>query len=205
MKIIAIGWNYPKHNAELGHSVIKPNSPVIFLKPETAVLKDNEPFYLPDFSNDIQYETELVFRISKMAKNVDVKFASRYYDALGLGIDFTARDLQNQFKEVGNPWELCKAFDNSAPISAFVPISQLSNISAVHFSLQFNNKIVQQGCSSDMFFSIDEIIAFVSRFITLKTGDLIFTGTPEGVGKVSVGDHLIGFIEEQKMFDFFVK
>lgn len=203
MKIIAIGWNYMEHNKELNRENLSPH-PVIFMKPETALLKDNSPFYLPDFSSQIEYEVEIVVRISKMGKNIASKFAHRYYDAIALGIDFTARDLQNQLKEAGSPWDICKGFDNSAPISKFIPAQNL-NLSDLSFSLSLNGKNVQQGNTSNMIWNIDEIISFVSRYFTLKTGDLIFTGTPHGVGKISVGDHIEGFIGDEKMLDFDVR
>lgn len=203
MKIIAIGWNYMEHNKELNRENLPPH-PVIFMKPETALLKDNSPFYLPDFSSQIEYEVEIVVRISKMGKNIASKFAHRYYDAIALGIDFTARDLQNQLKEAGSPWDICKGFDNSAPISKFIPAQNL-NLSDLSFSLYLNGNNVQQGNTSNMIWNIDEIISFVSRYFTLKTGDLIFTGTPHGVGKISVGDHIEGFIGDEKMLDFDVR
>lgn len=203
MKIIAIGWNYMEHNKELNRENLPPH-PVIFMKPETALLKDNSPFYLPDFSSQIEYEAEIVVRISKMGKNIASKFAHRYYDAIALGIDFTARDLQNQLKEAGSPWDICKGFDNSAPISKFIPAQNL-NLSDLSFSLYLNGNNVQQGNTSNMIWNIDEIISFVSRYFTLKTGDLIFTGTPHGVGKISVGDHIEGFIGDEMMLDFDVR
>lgn len=203
MKIIAIGWNYMEHNKELNRENLPPH-PVIFMKPETALLKDNSPFYLPDFSSQIEYEAEIVVRISKMGKNIASKFAHRYYDAIALGIDFTARDLQNQLKVAGSPWDICKGFDNSAPISKFIPAQNL-NLSDLSFSLSLNGNNVQQGNTSNMIWNIDEIISFVSRYFTLKTGDLIFTGTPHGVGKISVGDHIEGFIGDEKMLDFDVR
>ena len=203
MKIIAIGWNYMEHNKELNRENLPPH-PVIFMKPETALLKDNSPFYLPDFSSQIEYEAEIVVRISKMGKNIASKFAHRYYDAIALGIDFTARDLQNQLKVAGAPWDICKGFDNSAPISKFIPAQNL-NLSDLSFSLSLNGNNVQQGNTSNMIWNIDEIISFVSRYFTLKTGDLIFTGTPHGVGKISVGDHIEGFIGDEKMLDFDVR
>lgn len=200
MKILAVGWNYLDHNKELNQGNL-PKQPVIFMKPETSLLRDNKPFFLPDFSSRIDYETEIVLRISKMGKNVSEKFADRYYDAIGLGIDFTARDLQNEFKANGTPWELCKAFDNSAPISQFLPKEDF-NLSNLNFSLNINGETVQKGNTKEMIFSPEKIISFVSRFFTLKTGDLIFTGTPVGVGPVKIGDHLEGFIEDQKLLDF---
>lgn len=202
MKIIAVGWNYAEHNKELNRINI-PEHPVIFMKPETALLKDNKPFFLPDFSNRIEYETEILIRISKMGKNISAKFADRYYDAIGLGIDFTARDLQNDFKAKGVPWEICKGFDNSAPISNFISKENF-DINNISFSLQINGKAVQTGNTKDMIFNVNAIIEYISKFFTLKTGDIIFTGTPVGVGPVKIGDHLEGFIENNKMLDFVV-
>ncbi len=200
MKIIAVGWNYMEHNRELNRVDI-PEHPVIFMKPETALLKDNKPFFLPDFSSRIEYETEVVLRISKMGKNISEKFADRYFDAVGLGIDFTARDLQGEFKQKGIPWEICKAFDNSAPVSQFIPKEEV-DVRNLDFSLKLNGEEVQRGNTCDMIFSVDKIIAYVSQFFTLKTGDLIFTGTPVGVGPVEIGDHLEGFIGDREMLDF---
>jgi len=204
MKIIAVGWNYVDHNKELSYKEL-PKEPVIFMKPDTALLRENKPFFLPDFSDDVQYETELVFHICKMGKNISEKFAPRYYDTVGLGIDFTARDLQRKFKESGNPWELCKGFDNSAPVSEFIPKEELGDLSSLPFSLDMNGTTVQQGNSSDMIFNIDAVIAYVSRFFTLKVGDLIFTGTPVGVGKVKIGDRLEGYLAGRKLLDFQVE
>ncbi len=200
MKIIAVGWNYTDHSKELNPDIL-PKHPVIFMKPETALLKENKPFYLPDFSERIDYECEIVVRISKMGKNISKKFANRYYDAIGLGVDFTARDLQNKFKGEGSPWEICKGFDNSAPVSDFISKEKL-DICNLNFSLVKNGETVQSGNTSEMIFSIDEIIEYVSRYFTLKTGDLIFTGTPVGVGPVKINDHLEGYIENNKMFSF---
>jgi len=203
MKIICIGENYPEHNKEL--NTANPGEPVVFIKPDTAVLKNNKPFYIPDFTNELHYETELIVKINRLGKNIAVKFASRYYDEIGLGVDFTARDLQRKLRAEGKPWEICKAFDNAAVIGNFLPISYFKNLQDISFHLNINEKTVQKGNSKDMIFSIDELIAYVSRFFTLKIGDILFTGTPAGVGKVSVGDHLEGYISEEKMFDFFVK
>lgn len=200
MKILAVGWNYADHCKELNPTKL-PKHPVIFMKPETALLKDNKPFYLPNFSERIDYECELVVRISKMGKNISKKFASRYYDEIGLGLDFTARDLQNGFKAAGAPWEICKGFDNSAPVSEFIS-KEGYDINNLNFSLKKNGETVQQGNTSDMIFSVDEIIEYVSKFFTLKTGDIIFTGTPVGVGPVKINDHLEGFIEDKMMFHF---
>jgi 2-keto-4-pentenoate hydratase/2-oxohepta-3-ene-1,7-dioic acid hydratase in catechol pathway len=203
MKIIAVGWNYALHNKELSHN-LPSREPVIFMKPDTALLRDNASFYLPDFSDDVQYETEVVFHICKIGKNIAEKFAYRYYDSVGLGIDFTARDLQRKFKQESAPWELCKAFDGSAPVSRFIPKEEFSDLNSLSFSLHRDDKILQEGNTRDMIFKIDAIIAYVSRFITLKTGDLIFTGTPVGVGTVKLGDRLEGYLEGKKMLDFYI-
>ena len=204
MKIIAVGMNYALHNKELGHTLVN-KEPVIFMKPDSAILKDGKPFFIPDFSNEVHYETELVVRINRLGKNIASRFAHRYYDALTVGIDFTARDLQRKFREAGNPWELCKGFDNSAAIGTFVPVTQFADVQQLQFSLQIDGQTVQQGCTANMLFGIDEIIAYVSKFVTLKIGDLLFTGTPSGVGPVSVGQHLQGFLEGEKLLDFHIR
>jgi len=191
MKIIAIGRNYAEHAKELNNPV--PAIPVIFMKPETAIIKDNKPFYHPDFSDDVHHEIEIVLKISKEGKHVNEKFAADYYDEIALGIDFTARDIQSRHKEKGLPWELAKAFDGSAPISAFVPKAKFAAIYDLNFKLDINGETRQH------------IIAFVSQYITLKKGDLIFTGTPSGVSKVKVGDRLEGYLEDEKLLDFYVK
>lgn len=203
MKIIAIGRNYAEHAKELNNPV--PTVPVIFMKPDTAVLKDNKPFYHPEFSADIHHEIELVLKISKEGKHVAEKFASNYFDEIALGVDFTARDLQQKHKEKGLPWELAKAFDNSAPVSKFLPKSQFSDLKNLNFRLELNGNTVQAGNTKDLLFSFESIIAFVSKYITLKKGDLIFTGTPQGVGKINVGDHLAGYLEEEKLLDFNIR
>lgn len=203
MKIICIGRNYIDHAKELSNPV--PKEPIFFLKPETALIQKKQPFYHPDFSDDVHYEVELVVLIDKVGKNISEKFAHKYYSSIGVGIDFTARDVQNACKEKGLPWEKAKAFDGSAPVSKFIPLETLQNQNDVAFSLEINDKKVQEGSSSQMLFSIDQIIAHVSQFITLKIGDLIFTGTPAGVGKVNVGDHLTAFIEDKKMLQLKVK
>ena len=202
MKIIGIGMNYAAHNGELGATTSA--QPVVFMKPDSALLRDNKPFFLPDFSSEIHYETEIVLRINKLGKNIAPRFASRYYDAIALGVDFTARDLQRDFREKGLPWELAKGFDNSAVISPFLPIEDFDK-NNIAFHLDINSTTVQTGNTADMIFSFDEIIAYVSRFFTLKIGDLIFTGTPSGVGKVNINDVLEGYIGEQKMFCFRIK
>jgi 2-keto-4-pentenoate hydratase/2-oxohepta-3-ene-1,7-dioic acid hydratase in catechol pathway len=203
MKIIAIGRNYAEHAKELNNPV--PIVPVIFMKPDTALLKENKPFYHPDFSEDIHHEIEIVLKISKEGKNISEKFAGNYFEEIGLGVDFTARDIQQKHKEKGLPWELAKAFDGSAPISEFVPKSKFSDIYNLNFKLDINQETKQQGNTKDLLFSFESIIAFVSKYITLKKGDLIFTGTPQGVGKVNIGDHLEGHLENAKMLDFYVK
>ena len=203
MKILCIGRNYADHISELNNE--RPSEPVIFLKPDTAILKDNEPFYHPDFSNDIHHEVEIVLKINKVGKNIDAKFAHKYYDEIGIGIDFTARDLQSKLKEKGLPWEKAKAFNDSAPISGFVSKSQFDDLQHLNFHLQVNENIVQKGNTEMMLWSFDEIIAEISKYFTLKTGDLIFTGTPAGVGKVVIGDRLTAFIEWKEMMSFEVK
>ncbi|MGD9928484.1 MAG: fumarylacetoacetate hydrolase family protein [Mangrovibacterium sp.] len=204
MKIICIGRNYSEHVRELNNDI--PTEPVIFMKPDSALLRNNEPFYIPDFSKDVHYECELIVRINRLGKNIETRFANRYYDELGLGIDFTARDLQNQLKDKGLPWEKAKAFDRSAVISSeFIPTSELPDLNAIRFQLKKNGETVQNGDSSFMLFPIDELISQVSKYFTLKIGDLIYTGTPAGVGPVAIGDRLEGFLENKKMFDFEVK
>lgn len=203
MKIICIGRNYAEHAKELNNPV--PTVPVIFMKPDTAILKDNKPFYHPEFSKDIHYELEIVLKVSKEGKHIAEKFAHKYYDEIGLGIDFTARDIQQKHKEKGLPWELAKSFDFSAPISRFIPKDQFKDLYQLNFHLELNGQTVQKGYTSDLLFQFEKLIAFVSQYITLKKGDLIFTGTPEGVGKVNIGDHLAGYLEGEKLLDFFVK
>jgi 2-keto-4-pentenoate hydratase/2-oxohepta-3-ene-1,7-dioic acid hydratase in catechol pathway len=202
MKIIAIGRNYAEHIKELQNE--RPDEPVVFLKPDTALLRDNAPFYYPDFSKDIHHEVEILLKISKEGKNIDPAFAHKYYDEIGIGIDFTARDLQQKCKTKGLPWEIAKAFNGSAPVSAFVPKTGY-NLSDLDFSLRINGEIRQQGNTKLMLFNFDTIIAYVSRFFTLKTGDIVFTGTPQGVGPVQVGDRLEAFIQDQPMLSFEVK
>lgn len=203
MKIIAIGRNYAAHAKELNNAV--PSKPIIFLKPDTAVLKDNKPFYLPDFSSDIHYELEIVLKVCKEGKHIAEKFASNYYDEIGLGIDFTARDIQSEHKEKGLPWDLAKAFDNSAVISNFLPKAEFSDLYDLHFELQVNKETRQQGHTANLLFSFEKIIAFVSQYITLKKGDLIYTGTPEGVGQVKQGDQLEAWLEGKQLLNFGVK
>ncbi len=203
MKIICIGRNYSEHAKELKNEV--PTEPVFFLKPDTALLKNGEAFYFPDFSNDIHYEVELVLLIQKNGKNISEKFAASYYEKIGIGIDFTARDLQQQCKEKGLPWEKAKAFDNSAPLGEFELKSNFADLQDIHFSLTINGEEKQKGLSGEMIFNFDKIISYVSKFVTLKTGDLIFTGTPAGVGSVKIGDKLEAFIGDKKMLQLEVK
>ena len=203
MKIICVGWNYPDHNTEMKHESV--GEPLIFMKPDSALLRENKPFFIPDFSKQVEYEVELVVRINRLGKNISEKFASRYYEEVALGVDFTARDLQQRQRVLGAPWEIAKAFDNSAVISDFIPLSTLANAEGISFSLSKNGVEVQRGNTRDMLFSVNQIIAYVSQFFTLKIGDLIYTGTPAGVGPVVIGDHLEGFIEGNKMLNFFVK
>jgi 2-keto-4-pentenoate hydratase/2-oxohepta-3-ene-1,7-dioic acid hydratase in catechol pathway len=203
MKIIAIGRNYTEHAKELNNPV--PQAPVIFMKPDTALLKDNKPFYLPEFSQNIQHEIELVLKISKEGKHISEKFAGAYFEEIGIGIDFTARDIQSRHKTEGLPWELAKAFDGSAPVSQFIPKDNFADLYALNIKLNVNGETRQQGNTQNLLFSFEHIIAFVSQYITLKKGDLIFTGTPAGVGKVSIGDRLEGYLEDKKMLDFYVK
>jgi 2-keto-4-pentenoate hydratase/2-oxohepta-3-ene-1,7-dioic acid hydratase in catechol pathway len=203
MKIICIGRNYAAHAKELKNEV--PVAPVFFMKPDTALLKDNAPFYYPSFSNDIHYEVELVVKISKNGKTILPQFAHKYYEQITVGIDFTARDLQQQCKEKGLPWEIAKSFDHSAVLGRFVNIADLQNKTQISFGLNLNNATVQQGDAAQMIFSIDQIIAYVSQFVTLKTGDLIYTGTPAGVGPVKIGDRLQAKIENELLLDFEIK
>ena len=205
MKIIAVGMNYARHNEELGHTE-ENREPVIFLKPDSAILRDGKPFFLPDFSQEVHYETEVVVHICRLGKHIAPRFASRYYDTVTVGIDFTARDLQRRFRELGHPWELSKGFDNSAAIGEFVPLSSAGgDVQNLNFRLDIDGQTVQQGCTADMLFRVDEIIAYVSHFMTLKMGDLLFTGTPAGVGPVSIGQHLQGYLGERKLLDFYVR
>ena len=205
MKIIAVGMNYARHNKELGHTQ-ENREPVIFMKPDSAILKDGKPFFVPDFSHEVHYETEVVVRICRLGKNIAPRFAHRYYDAVTVGIDFTARDLQRKFREAGNPWELCKGFDNSAAIGTFISLVQAGgDLQNLEFHLDIDGCEVQRGNTADMLFKIDDIIAYVSRFMTLKIGDLLFTGTPAGVGPVSVGQHLQGYLGEEKLLDFHIR
>lgn len=205
MKIIAVGMNYADHVKELDGSFVRPEEPVIFLKPDSALLKDGKPFFIPDFSQEVHYEAELVVRICRLGKNIAERFAHRYYDAVTVGIDFTARDLQRKARSVGNPWDLSKGFDSSAVIGDFVPVDKSPDIQQLTFRLDIDGKPVQRGNTADMVFKVDEVIAYVSRFYTLKIGDLLYTGTPVGVGPVHEGEHLQGYLEGEKLLDFYVR
>jgi len=203
MKILAIGRNYVDHAKELNNPV--PTEPVVFSMPDSALLKSNNDFYYPDFSKDIHHEVEVVVKINRVGKNIPIEFAHRYYEELALGIDFTARDIQAECKKKGLPWEKAKAFDGAAPISKFVPKAKFKDINALSFSLDINGKKVQAGNTSDLIFSIDYLISYLSKYFTLKIGDLIYTGTPEGVGPVKIGDHLVGVLEGEELLNFHVR
>ena len=203
MKIICIGLNYRKHALELGWPV--PDEPVVFLKPDSSILKNNKPFFLPGFSTDINYEVEVVLKISKLGKGISAKFAQRYFDEITLGIDITARDLQTRLKTAGMPWELSKCFDGAAPLGHFISVSSIKDINNLDFRLEINNEVRQQGNTSDMIFSINEIFEYVSKFFTLKTGDLIFTGTPPGVGQLHKNDNLVAYLGDEPVLDFMIK
>jgi acylpyruvate hydrolase len=203
MKILAIGRNYSEHAKELNNPV--PTEPVVFLKPDTALLREGKAFYHPDFSNDIHYEVELVVKIGKEGKHISEKFAKNYIEAIGIGIDFTARDIQEKCKQKGLPWEIAKAFDHSAPIGNFIAVSDIEDLGNISFSLQKNNETVQRGNSSDMIFSFEQIISYLSKRFTLKKGDLIFTGTPAGVGKINIGDRYEAFIGSESLLRLEVK
>ena len=203
MKIICIGRNYREHIKELNNAV--PTEPVFFLKPDTAIIKNNQPFFYPDFSNDIHHEVELVIKINRLGKNIEERFAPKYYNEIGIGIDFTARDIQQDCKEKGLPWEKAKAFDGSAPLGNFVSKNNFKDTKNLPFHLDVNGKTVQSANTKDMIFSFDAIIAYVSKFFTLKIGDLIYTGTPAGVGPVQQGDLLECYIEDKKLLKFGIK
>lgn len=203
MNIYAVGRNYVAHIEELNNE--RPEEPVIFTKPDTALLKDNEPLYYPDFTKDIHHEVELILRISKNGKHVQEKFASKYYDEIGLGIDFTARDIQSKLKAKGLPWDLAKGFDGSAPISRFVRKEQFSDLNDINFRLEVNGEVRQKGNTNMMLFNFDFIISYLSKYFTLRKGDLIFTGTPSGVGPVEIGNKLVGYIGDEKMLECEVK
>lgn len=203
MKIICVGLNYAHHIEEFNAQ--QPKEPVIFFKPDSAILRDNKPFYIPDFTKQLDYELELVVRINRLGKNIGERFAHRYYDSIALGIDLTARDLQRTAQSAGHPWALSKGFDGSAVLSEFIPLSDTQGVDNINFRLEKNGEVVQRGFSGDMLFKVDQLIAYISKYISLKIGDLIYTGTPAGVGSLAVGDHLQGYIEEQKLIDFHIK
>lgn len=203
MKIICIGRNYADHARELNNPL--PEKPVFFLKPDTALVQNNRPFFYPGFSREIHHEVELVLRINRLGRHIGEEFAHRYYDEIGVGIDFTARDLQDQCKQKGLPWEIAKAFDNSAPLGKFIPKSDIPDSANICLRLDINGRRVQDGSSKDMIFPFNSLISYVSQFITLKIGDLIFTGTPAGVGPVKIGDRLQAYINDDLLLDFYVK
>lgn len=194
--------NYIQHNKELDGALYKPEEPVIFTKADSALLKDRKPFFVPNFMGRIDYEAELVVRICRLGKTIPQRFAHRYYDAVTLGIDFTARDMQRRFREKGMPWDLCKGFDGSAAIGEWVDINKFRDIQAINFRLNINGSTVQEACTSDMLYGVDELIAYISRYFTLKTGDLIYTGTPAGTGPVAIGDRLEGWLDDRKVLEF---
>ncbi|MDR0994761.1 MAG: fumarylacetoacetate hydrolase family protein [Tannerella sp.] len=205
MKIICVGMNYASHNKEMRFA-LESADPVLFLKADSALLKDGKPFFLPDFSEDLEYETELVVRIDRLGRNIAERFACRYFNEVSVGIDFTARDLQARLRSQGLPWEISKAFDNSAALGSFLPLAALGGeVQALDFRLDINGKTVQNGRTAEMIASVDRIVAYASRFFTLRTGDLLYTGTPEGVGRVHIDDHLEGYLCGRKVLEFNVK
>ena len=205
MKIFAVGFNYPEHNKELASTLSNSSEPVIFTKADSSLLKDGKPFFVPDFSERVEYETELVVRICRLGKSVPEKFAHRYYDAVTCGIDFTARDIQEKCRKEGLPWDLCKGFDGAAVIGDWVPIEKFRDIQSINFHLDINKTTVQEGNTSDMLFSVDKIVSYISRYFTLKTGDILFTGTPAGVGQVHIDDHFEGYLDSRKVMEFNAK
>lgn len=202
MKIFGIGMNYIQHNKELDGALYKTEAPVLFTKADSSLLKSGKPFFVPDFMGRIDYEAELVIRICRLGKNIPQRFAHRYYDAVTVGIDFTARDVQQQLREKGLPWDLSKSFDGAAAIGEWVGKDKFLDVQALRFHLDINGQTMQEGCTADMVFGIDEIVAYISLYFTLKTGDVIFTGTPAGVGPVHIDDHLEGYVEERKVLEF---
>ena len=205
MKIFAVGLNYPQHNKELNETLYKGEVPVIFTKADSSLLNDGKPFFVPDDMGRIDYETEIVVRICRLGKAIPARFAHRYYDAVTVGIDFTARELQAELRKKGLPWEMCKGFDGAAAIGEWVSVEKFRDVQALQFHLDINGKTVQEGRTSDMLFKIDEIIEYISKYFTLKTGDIIYTGTPVGVGPVNIDDHLTGYIEDRKVLEFNIK
>jgi 2-keto-4-pentenoate hydratase/2-oxohepta-3-ene-1,7-dioic acid hydratase in catechol pathway len=202
MKTFAVGMNYIQHNKELDGALYKPEQPVIFTKADSALLKDHKPFFIPDWSQQVDYETELVVRICRLGKSIPERFAHRYYDAVTVGIDFTARDWQRKARQEGHPWEICKGFDGSAVIGEWISKDNFLNIQNLRFALDINGNRVQEGNTADMIFSVDRLISYISQFFTLKTGDILYTGTPAGVGPVHINDHLEGWLEERKVLEF---
>lgn len=205
MKIFGVGLNYPQHNKEPKETLYRGENPVVFMKADSALLKDGKPFFLPDDMGRVNFETEIVVRICRLGKAIPARFAHRYYDAVTVGIDFTAIDMLNKMREKGLPWEMCKAFDGSAVIGEWVPVEKFRDVQALPFHLDINGKAVQEGCTCDMLFKIDEIIEYISKYFTLKTGDILYTGTPVGVAPVNIDDHLEGYIESRKVLEFNVK
>ena len=205
MKIFGIGMNYALHNKELDGALYKPEEPVVFTKADSALLRTGKPFFVPDWTAQVDYEAELVIRICRLGKGIPVRFAHRYYDAMTVGIDFTARDLQREARQKGLPWTVCKGFDGSAVLGDWVPKEELPPVQGLHFRLDRNGQTVQQGHTVDMLYGVDELIAYLSRFFTLRTGDLLYTGTPPGVGPVQIGDHLEGWLEGRKVLETFAK
>ncbi len=215
MKIFAVGMNYAQHNKEITTALLqkgvgssdddRQRDPVIFTKADSSLLKDGKPFFVPDHLGRVDFETEVVVRISRLGKSIPEQFAHRYYDAVTVGIDFTARDLQKKLREEGQPWEIAKGFDGAAVIGEWVPKEKFLDVQRLHFSLDINDERRQEGCTSDMLCSIDRLIAYISQFFTLKTGDLLYTGTPVGVGPVKIDDHLVGYLEERKVLDFWCR
>lgn len=197
--------NYAQHNKELEGALYIPEEPVIFTKADSSLLKDGKPFFVSDHLGRVDYETEMVVRICRLGKSIPERFAHRYYDAVTVGIDFTARDLQRRLRDAGQPWDLCKGFDGAAAIGEWIPKEKFLDIQALHFHLDINGKTVQEGCTSDMLFGVDRLISFISQFFTLKTGDMLYTGTPAGVGPVKIDDHLTGYLEDRKVMEFNVK
>ena len=205
MKIFGIGMNYAAHNKELHNTLLYTEEPVVFTKADSALLSGGKPFFIPSYTSQCEYETELVVRISHLGRSISERFAHRYYNEVTVGIDFTARDLQKQLCAKGLPWDLCKGFDGSAVVGSFVPVSRFADIQDLHFHLAINGNVVQQGHTADMLHRVDKLVSYISRFFTLKTGDLIFTGTPAGVGAVHLDDHLEGYLEGEKLLEFNVK
>lgn len=205
MKIFGVGMNYVEHLAELHQHPLRGQDPVIFTKADSALLTDGKPFFIPSYTQRCEYETELVVRINHLGRSIPERFAHRYYDEVTVGIDFTARDIQERLRREGLPWDLCKGFDGSAVVGRFVSLSRLSSVQDLHFRLQVNGQVVQQGHTERMIHRVDKIVSFLSQYFMLKTGDLIFTGTPAGVGPVAIGDHLEGFLEDEKLLEFNVK